>query len=89
MKKIFGLIVIVATMSSCGSKLVDPLVSCEKYAVKFSEAATAFSMDFKSKTKCEAFKSSAQDYIKGCPSLSAAEVKQANDSIKDINCNGL
>lgn len=89
MKKVFGLIAIIATMSSCGSKLIDPLASCEKYAVKFSEAATAFSMDFTSKSKCEAFKSTATDYIKGCPTLNASDVKQANDSIKDLDCNDL
>lgn len=89
MKKILGLLAVVVCMSSCGSKLVDPLAGCEKSATKFSDAATAFFSDFTSKSKCEAFKSSASNYLKDCPTLSAAEVKEANDSIKDIDCNDL
>ncbi len=76
-------------MTSCGSKLVDPLAGCEKSAEKFSAAATAFFSDFTNKSKCETFKSTASNYLKDCPTLSVAEVKEANDSIKDLNCNDL
>lgn len=76
-------------MTSCGSKLVDPLAGCEKSAEKFTEATTAFFTDFTSKSKCEAFKSAASNYLKDCPSLTVAEVKEANDAIKDLNCNSL
>lgn len=89
MKKILGLVAVVLSMSSCGSKLVDPLAGCEKSAAKFTDATTAFFSDFTSKSKCEAFKTAASNYIKDCPTLSVAEVKEANDSIKDLNCNDL
>lgn len=89
MKKILGLLAMVVGMSSCGSKLIDPLVGCEKSATKFTDAATAFFSDFTSKSKCETFKSTASNYLKDCPTLSVAEVKEANDSIKDIDCNDL
>ncbi|MCP9764896.1 hypothetical protein [Lacihabitans soyangensis] len=89
MKKILGLGALVLSMSSCGSKLVDPLAGCEKASTKFSNAATAFFTDLTSKSKCEAFKSSASNYLKDCPTLSVAEVKEANDSIKDLDCNDL
>lgn len=89
MKKILSLLSITLLMTSCGSKLVDPLVGCEKSAEKFTEATTAFFTDFTSKSKCEAFKSAASNYLKDCPSLTVAEVKEANDAIKDLNCNSL
>lgn len=89
MKKLLGLLSITLMFSSCGSKLVDPLGGCEKSAEKFTAAATAFFNDFTSKSKCETFKSTASNYLKDCPTLSAAEVKEANDSIKDLNCNNL
>lgn len=76
-------------MTSCGSKLVDPLAGCEKSAEKFTAATTAFFTDFTSKSKCEAFKSAASNYLKDCPSLTVAEVKEANGAIKDLNCNSL
>jgi hypothetical protein len=89
MKKNIAFLFVAVTLTSCGSKLVDPLVGCEKSATKFTDAATAFFSDFTSKSKCEAFKSAASNYLKDCPTLSAAEVKEANDSIKDLNCNDL
>lgn len=89
MKKIFVVLIVAFSLNSCGSKVIDPLASCEKSAEKFSAATTAFFTDFTSKSKCEAFKDAATSYIKSCPTLSAAEVKEANDSIKDINCNNL
>lgn len=89
MKQILSLLAVVLSMSSCGSKLVDPLAGCEKSATKFTDAATAFFSDFGNKSKCEAFKSSASNYLKDCPTLSVAEVKEANDSIKDLDCNDL
>lgn len=89
MKKILSLLSITLLMTSCGSKLVDPLAGCEKSAEKFTEATTAFFTDFTSKSKCEAFKSAASNYLKDCPSLTVAEVKEANDAIKDLNCNSL
>jgi len=89
MKKLLGLLSITLLMTSCGSKLVDPLAGCEKSAEKFTAAATAFFSDFTSKSKCETFKSTASNYLKDCPTLSAAEVKEANDSIKDLDCNDL
>lgn len=89
MKKVLSLLSITVLMTSCGSKLVDPLAGCEKSAEKFTAATTAFFTDFTSKSKCEAFKSAASNYIKDCPSLTIAELKEANDSIKDLNCNNL
>jgi hypothetical protein len=89
MKKVLSLLSVILLMSSCGSKLIDPLAGCEKSAEKFTAAATAFFSDFSSKSKCEAFKSTASNYLKDCPTLTAAEVKEANDSIKDLNCNDL
>jgi hypothetical protein len=89
MKKVLSLLSITVLMTSCGSKLVDPLAGCEKSAEKFTAATTAFFTDFTSKSKCEAFKSAASNYLKDCPSLTVAEVKEANDAIKDLNCNNL
>ncbi|MCP9748708.1 hypothetical protein [Lacihabitans sp. CS3-21] len=89
MKKVLSLLSITVLMTSCGSKLVDPLAGCEKSAEKFTAATTAFFTDFTSKSKCEAFKSAASNYLKDCPSLTVAEVKEANDAIKDLNCNSL
>ena len=70
-------------MTSFGSKLVYLLSGLEKSAEKFTSATAAFFTDFTSKSKCEAFKSVASNYIKDCPSRTAAGV---NDSIKDLNC---
>jgi hypothetical protein len=89
MKKVLSLLSITVLITSCGSKLVDPLAGCEKSAEKFTAATTAFFTDFTSKSKCEAFKSAASNYLKDCPSLTVAEVKEANDAIKDLNCNSL
>ncbi|MCF8324076.1 MAG: hypothetical protein K9I84_03890 [Leadbetterella sp.] len=89
MKKVLSLLSITVLITSCGSKLVDPLAGCEKSAEKFTAATTAFFTDFTSKSKCEAFKSAASNYLKDCPSLTVAEVKEANDAIKDLNCNNL
>ncbi len=89
MKKLLSLLSVTLLMTSCGSKLVDPLAGCEKSAEKFTTAATAFFNDLSSKSKCETFKSTASNYIKDCPTLTAAEVKEANDSIKDLDCNDL
>jgi hypothetical protein len=89
MKKVLSLLSLTVLMTSCGSKLVDPLAGCEKSAEKFTAATTAFFTDFTSKSKCEAFKSAASNYLKDCPSLTVAEVKEANDAIKDLNCNSL
>jgi hypothetical protein len=89
MKKLIVLLVFSLILSSCGSKLIDPLAGCEKSALKFTEASKAFFGDFTSKSKCETFKSAASNYIKECPSLSAGDLKQANDSIKDLDCNDL
>lgn len=76
-------------MTSFGSKLIDSLMDFEKSAEKFTTVTTAFFTDFSSKSKCEAFKSAASNYIKDCSSLTTAEVKEANYSIKDLNCNNL
>ncbi|MCP9768847.1 hypothetical protein EGI22_13050 [Lacihabitans sp. LS3-19] len=89
MKKIIGFLLVVLVASSCISKAIDPLAGCTKSAEKFSTASSAFFMDFTSKTKCEAFKDAAKAYLKDCPSLSVSEVKEANDSINDIDCNDL
>lgn len=89
MKKIFGLFAVVLVLSSCVSKVVSPLGGCEKSLTKYLDATSAFFSDPTSKSKCEAFKSGASGYLKGCPALTAAEIKDANQSIKDINCNDL
>ncbi|OYU67342.1 MAG: hypothetical protein CFE22_04535 [Cytophagaceae bacterium BCCC1] len=89
MKKVLSLLSITVLITSCGSKLVDPLAGCEKSAEKFTAATTAFFTDFTSKSKCVAFKSAASNYLKDCPSLTVAEVKEANDAVKDLNCNNL
>ena len=89
MKKVIGFLLVVLFTSSCISKAIDPLAGCAKSAEKFSTTLIEFSSDPTNKKKCESFKDAIKSYIKDCPSLSVAEIKEANDSINDIDCNDL
>ena len=85
MKKLILIFLIAFSYSSCKKATVDPAVKCENAATKFSETYVALALN-PSKTACNNMKSAATTFLKDCPSLTAAEKKDAQDSIDQIDC---
>lgn len=87
MKKLLFVSMVFIVNGSCKKIVADPLLSCEKAAANFSEAATAFINDLTNTKKCEAYKAAGSAAINSCPDFTAADKAEIQKALKDISCN--
>lgn len=85
MKKIIIILVLALSIASCKKAALDPTTRCDNAAEKYLEKVTAFSTS-PTKANCENIKSAAKTFLNDCPTVSAAERKNAQESIDGIDC---
>lgn len=87
MKKILVLSAILFVSGSCKKAVLDPAAACEKAAEAYTNSISAYVTNPTNVKNCQAFIAAAKTFINDCPTISAADKKNAEASLATVKCN--